>query len=58
MSFETKINEKISNKQSLPNKINISILKYFWQASPLSGGGGLYHTKIFKKTKNFKELLG
>lgn len=39
MSFEEKINEKITKKEELPIKINISILKYFWQASPLSRGG-------------------
>ena len=37
MSFEKKIDEKINDKEDIPDRVNISVLKYFWQTSPLSG---------------------
>ena len=56
MSFETEVNEKIANKQNLPSKINISILKYFWQASPLSGGGDHIIPKFLRKLRILKNF--
>lgn len=37
MSYENDISKKIDEKQPLPDKLNISILKYFWQANPFTG---------------------
>ena len=37
MSYEKDIQDKIDTKGDLPEKLDISLLKYFWQASPLSG---------------------
>lgn len=34
-SFEKEIYEKVENNQPLPSKLDIPILKYFWQSNPL-----------------------
>lgn len=38
-NYEKKALEAYENDKELPDKVNISMLKYFWQAGPLSGGG-------------------
>ncbi len=35
--YEEDIEKKIDKNLPLPEKLNISVVKYFWQASPLSG---------------------
>lgn len=58
MSYENEINSKIENNESLPNKLDISMIKYFWQANPLTSAKGdnipkfLRHIKVLK---NFSE---
>ncbi|MDD0854811.1 cyclic nucleotide-binding domain-containing protein [Halobacteriovorax sp. GB3] len=34
-SYENEITNKIDNKETLPEKLDIPTLKYFWQANPL-----------------------
>ena len=36
-SYEKSIDSKIDNREGLPEKLDISMIRYFWQASPLSG---------------------
>jgi len=36
-SYENDIVDKIESRENLPAKVDISMAKYFWQASPLSG---------------------
>jgi CRP-like cAMP-binding protein len=36
-SYERGINEKVKKGTPLPEKLDISVVKYFWQASPLTG---------------------
>lgn len=37
MSYEKEINKKIEDKKPLPEKLEISVLRYFWQSNPLVG---------------------
>ncbi len=37
MSYEKEIQDKIESKGEMPDKLDISLLKYFWQASPITG---------------------
>ncbi len=37
MSYEKDITEKIENNEPLPEKLEISVLKYFWQSNPIMG---------------------
>ena len=39
MSFEAEINQKIHEKEALSGRLEISLLKYFWQVGPLAAGG-------------------
>lgn len=36
MSYEKDIQERIEDNQGLPKKIDISMIKYFWQSNPLA----------------------
>lgn len=51
MTWENKIQNDIDEKKPLPEKLNFSILKYFWQASPLSGGGDTAIPKFLRSIK-------
>lgn len=53
MSYESEVEKKLKENQEIDGKLNISVLKYFWQASPLSGGGD---TAIPKFLRNIKVL--
>ena len=58
MSFEQDIQHKITQNQPIPDRVNLSVLRYFWQASPLSGGGGSVIPKFLRKIailKNFSD---
>ncbi len=35
MSYESEIKDKIDTHEKLPEKVEISVLKYFWQSNPL-----------------------
>ena len=37
MSYEKEIKEKIDNHEELPEKLDISVVKYFWQSNPIIG---------------------
>jgi CRP-like cAMP-binding protein len=37
LSYEKEIKEKINGHEKLPERIEISVLKYFWQSNPLVG---------------------
>ncbi|MCF8058008.1 MAG: cyclic nucleotide-binding domain-containing protein [Bacteriovoracaceae bacterium] len=37
MSYEDEINQDILNSKKLPEKLEISVLRYFWQSNPLIG---------------------
>lgn len=37
MSYEKEINERIEKGKVLPEKLEISVLRYFWQSNPLVG---------------------
>lgn len=39
MSYEKKVQEDYKDGKELPEKTDFSMVKYFWQASPLSGMG-------------------
>lgn len=56
MSFEKEIGGQIAREESIPDRINISILKYFWQASPLSGGGSQVIPKFLRGRRIFKNF--
>lgn len=56
MSYEGNIKEKIKTNNELPEKLNLSILKYFWQASPLSGGGDKAIPKFLRSIKVLKNF--
>jgi CRP/FNR family transcriptional regulator, cyclic AMP receptor protein len=58
MSYEKGIKETIDQKQELPEKIDIGLLKYFWQSSPITGGGSNNVPKFLRNIdvlKNFTE---
>jgi CRP/FNR family transcriptional regulator, cyclic AMP receptor protein len=38
MSFEKEINDSVRRGNALPTKLDIGLLKYFWQSSPITGG--------------------
>lgn len=56
MSFEAEVGKKIANKQSISERINISILQYFWQASPLSGRGENVIPKFLREKRVLKNF--
>lgn len=55
-SYEQDIRDKINQKQELPKKINISILKYFWQASPYTRSKRDSIPKFLREIEVFKHL--
>lgn len=58
MSYEKEINQKIENNEQLPKKLDISMVKYFWQANPLSsvkGGNIPKFLRGIEVLKNFSE---
>lgn len=58
MSYEKNINEKIEKGEELPEKIDISMIKFFWQVNPLSSRKGKSIPKFLRKIevlKNFSE---
>ncbi len=58
MSYEKEITEKIENNDDLPQKLDISMVKYFWQANPLSSRKGSNLPKFLRKIevlKNFSD---
>tara|TARA_R110002072_G_scaffold288917_1_gene455356 strand:- start:28062 stop:28679 length:618 start_codon:yes stop_codon:yes gene_type:complete len=58
MSYENEIAKKISNQDVLPEKLSISIIKYFWQSNPLSGKRIKTIPKFLRKIgvlKNFSD---
>ena len=56
MSFEDEINNKIKNKEELPNKLDLSMIKYFWQANPLSSRKGDNIPKYLRRIEVLKNL--
>ena len=57
-SYEKDIDSKIHNKQELPKKLDISILKYFWQSSLLSSerkSAIPYFLRNVESLKNFSD---
>ena len=56
MSYEKEIDEKITKNIELPDRMELSILKYFWQASPLSSGGEAIIPKYLRKVKVLKNF--
>lgn len=37
MSYEKNIQDKVSDGNDLPEKVNLSMIKYFWQSNPFTG---------------------
>ncbi|MCO4792630.1 MAG: cyclic nucleotide-binding domain-containing protein [Bacteriovoracaceae bacterium] len=57
-SYEKGINTKVESGQALPEKLDISLLKYFWQASPIAGSRIDTIPKFLRKIdvlKNFSD---
>ena len=57
-SYEKEIQDKIDKGTELPDKLDISLLKYFWQASPLSSSRMDTIPKFLRKIdvlKNFSD---
>ncbi len=64
MSYEADSKDKIDKKEPIPGKLNISVLRYFWQASPIFGNKKntipdfLRNVKVFKNfTENELRIL-
>ena len=55
-SYEEEINQKISEKDELPEKLDISMIKYFWQASPLSRSGTDSIPRFLRKIRVLKNF--
>ncbi|MCP4913677.1 MAG: cyclic nucleotide-binding domain-containing protein [Oligoflexia bacterium] len=58
MSYESEMYKRIENSEDLPEKLNISILKYFWQSNPLTGKKITTIPKFLRKIgvlKNFSD---
>lgn len=58
MSYENEINEKVNNKEKLPKKLDIPMLKFFWQTNPLSSVKDGNIPRFLRKIevlKNFSE---
>ena len=58
MSYEKDIQERVDQKNDLPDKLEISLLKYFWQSSPITGGRADNIPKFLRKIdvlKNFTD---
>ncbi len=50
-SYEKETKEKIEKGETLPSKLDISTIKYLWQASPLSSSKKNYIPKFLRKIK-------
>jgi CRP/FNR family transcriptional regulator, cyclic AMP receptor protein len=58
MSYENEINDSIKGEGELPEKLDIGLLKYFWQSSPITGRLGDNVPKFLRKIdvlKNFTD---
>ncbi|MFT6068659.1 MAG: CRP-like cAMP-binding protein [Bacteriovoracaceae bacterium] len=58
MSYEKEITSKIEKNEDLPKKLDISMVKYFWQANPLSSRKGSNLPKFLRRIevlKNFSD---
>jgi hypothetical protein len=49
MSYEKEIMNKVQNGESLPDKLDLPVLKYLWEASPLYFGKKENYHEFFKK---------
>ena len=56
MSYENDIEKKIDDKEDLPGKLDISVVKYFWQASPFAGIRKNYIPKFLRKLSVLKKF--
>ncbi len=56
MSYESKINEEIEKEGSLPSKLDISVIKYFWQASPFTSNRKDYIPKFLRRIEVLKHF--
>ena len=56
MSFEEQMKRKVDTKDDVDDRINISILKYLWQASPLSVGRGKAIPKFLRGIRALKNF--
>ncbi len=56
MSYENEINDKIANSQELPKKLEISVLKYFWQSNPIVGKKSDSIPRFLRKIDVFKNF--
>ena len=57
-SYEDEIKEKVEQGQDLPQKLDIGMLKYFWQSNPITGSKVDSVPKFLRKLdvlKNFTE---
>lgn len=50
-SYEEEIVDNISSGKGLPGKLDISTVKYFWQASPLTRGGDSLIPKFLRSIR-------
>ncbi|MBT7608932.1 MAG: cyclic nucleotide-binding domain-containing protein [Bacteriovoracaceae bacterium] len=58
MSYENDIDKSIKNSSELPEKLDIGLLKYFWQSSPITGRSGNNVPKFLREIdvlKNFTD---
>jgi CRP/FNR family cyclic AMP-dependent transcriptional regulator len=56
MSYENEINEKIEKREKLPQKLEISVLKYFWQSNPIIGKKSDSIPRFLRKIDVFKNF--
>src|SRR3989339_447175 len=56
MSYEKEISEKIEKRQPLPAKLDISVIKYFWQASPFTSSHRDHVPKFLRKIEVLKHF--
>ncbi|OUR92866.1 hypothetical protein A9Q84_20345 [Halobacteriovorax marinus] len=50
-SFEKEVNDKVRDNQALPTKLDIPILKYFWQSNPLFASNKNSIPRFLRKIK-------
>jgi CRP-like cAMP-binding protein len=56
MSYEQDIKERLDRKEPLPEKLDISLVKYFWQANPLIGVKSDTLPRFLRKVKVLKNF--
>jgi CRP-like cAMP-binding protein len=56
MSYEREINKKIENSEELPTRLEISVLKYFWQSNPIIGKKSDSIPRFLRKIDVFKNF--